>query len=298
MAKENQTETAPEAELLEPITLGFDVRNPGETLETVIKGARLADPRHFGPDGREYVALPDDFHLHELEDRAELPPWQKQRVIVDDRASLSAYANRFSDERSIIIADYDALTISARLDWNHDNQSNDVGKPGPNEHSVTLKLRPSEEFSRWDAFVKAKFQDQETFARFLEENSSDVLHPDPATLIEISRDFEATVGQTYKTSTRLDNGDRKIFFETENRASNGVTVPKKITLHIPFYNGEEPSDLEALFRWRPSGGGAVVFALEWHRVEYARRARFTAIAYTASEETGLPVFIGREAPAA
>lgn len=280
-------------DLLEPITLGFDVRNPGETLETVIKGARLADPRHIGPDDRAYLALPDGFKLVELTDRAQLPPWQKQAVIVDDRASLSSYANRFSDERSIIIADYDALTISARLDWHHDNQSIHFSNPGPNDHNVTLKLRPSEEFSRWDAFVKEGFHHQEAFARFLEENSSDVHLPDPATLIEISRDFEATVGQTYKSSTRLQNGDRKIFFETDNRATNDVIVPEKITLQIPFYNGEQPSNIEAKFRWRPSGG-AVVFALEWHRVEYHRRAHFSQIAYTAAEETGLPVFIGRE----
>lgn len=297
MAKENPTASLPDEDLLSQITLGFDVRNPGETLETVIKAARMADPRHIGPDGRAYMLVPDGFSLIEMADRAQLPPWQKQRVIVDDRASLSAYANRFSDGRSIIIADYDALTISARLDWHHDNQSVDTCKPGPNDHNVTLKLRPSEEFSRWDAFVQKGFHNQDEFARFLEENSGDVFAPDPATLIEISRDFEATVGQTYKSSTRLENGDRKIFFETESRATNDVVVPKKITLSIPFYNGEQPSNLEALFRWRPHGG-AVVFALEWHRVEYARRAHFTAIAYTAAEETGLPVFIGREAKTA
>lgn len=239
------------------------------------------------------MALPGDFKLHELVDPGRLHPFTRQRVTVDDRASLSAYANRFSDAPSIIIADYDALTISARLDWHPHNQEASHPLPGPNEHSVTLKLRPSEEFTRWDKFVKAGFHDQETFARFLEENSANVHSPDPATMIEISKDFEATSGQTFKSSTRLDNGDRKIIFETDTRATNDTVVPKKITLRIPFYNGELPSDLEAHFRWRPAGG-AVMFALEWYRVEYHRLAHFTAIAYAAAEETGLPVFVGRE----
>lgn len=272
----------------------LDVCSPGETLETVLKAARIADPRHTGPDGSQYLALPEGFRLHELVDDRRLTPWPHQRVTVDARASLSAYANRFSDDRSIIIADYDALTISARLDFHHHNQDPSEVRSGPDAHSVTLKLRPSEEFTRWDTFVKAKFVEQETFARFLEENSADVLQPDPATLIEISRDFEATVGQTYKTSTRLDNGDRRIIFQSETNATNDVVVPKKITLRIPFYNGEEPSDIEAHFRWRGTSGGAVVFALEWHRVEYHRRAHFNAIAFTAAEETGLPVFLGRQ----
>lgn len=267
---------------------------PGETLEAVLKAARIADPHHTGPDGRQYLALPVGFMMHELADKLDLGQWPRQRVTVDDRASLSNYANRFSDRRSIIVADYDALTISARLDWHHDNQDPNPGKPGPDAHSVTLKLRPSEEFVRWNAFVREGFVDQETLARFLEENSADVLRPDPATLIEISRDFEATVGQTYKSSTRLDNGDRRIVFQNESRATNDVTVPQKITLQIPFYNGEAPDDIDAHFRWRGTPGGAVMFALEWHRVEYHRRTHFNAIAMMAAEETGLPVFLGRQ----
>lgn len=291
-------EPAPHPHLINQVieaSAPFDVVDPGETLETVLKAARLADPRHTGPDGRQYLALPADFKLHEIADERRRHPWPIQRMTVDDRNSLTSYANRFSDSRSVIIADYDALTISARLDWHHHNQDGDQrGESGTEAHSVTLKLRPSEEFTRWDTFVKAKFVDQETFARFLEENSTDVLRPDPATLIEIARDFEATVGQTYKTSTRLDNGDRRIVFESETRATNDVVIPQKITLRIPFYNGEEPSDIEAHFRWRGTGGGSVVFALEWHRVEYHRRAHFNAIAFTAAEETGLPVFLGRQ----
>lgn len=282
---------APQAELLAST---IDVCSPGETLETVMKAARLAEPRHIGPDGRHYLVLPDGFSLKELVDEGRTWPWERARVTVDDRNSLSSYANRFSDDRSIIIADYDALTISARLDWHRNNQDPDEGRTGPDAHSVTLKLRPSEEFTRWSAFVKAGFVDQETFARFLEENSADVLHPDPATLIEISRDFEATVGQTYKTSTRLDNGDRRIVFQSESNATSDVVVPKKITLRIPFYNGEMPSDIDAHFRWRGASGGSVLFALEWHRVEYHRRAHFNAIAFNAAEETRLPVFLGRQ----
>jgi len=267
--------------------------NPKDTFDAAMKAALLADPIKIGPDGRVYALTPNDFALRELKDDADLGPFVRQKITVDDRASLSSYANRFKGGSSIIIADYDALTISVRLDWHPGNEMEGHGDPAPNEHNVTLRLRPSEEFSRWDKFVKDGFHDQETFARFLEENSCDVLQPDPATLIEISRDFEATVGQTYKSSTRLDNGDRRLIFDTESRATNDVVIPQQITLSMPFYNGEEPSNIVAKFRWRPSNV-AVLFALEWHRVEYHRRAHFNAIAFSAAEETGLPVYIGRQ----
>ena len=154
-------------------------------------------------------------------------------------------------------------------------------------------LRKSEEFQRWDEFEGA-LRDQADFARFLEENSSDIYAPDPATMIEISRDFEATVGQTYKSAIRLDNGDRRMVFESDTKVANDVIIPEKFTLSIPIYNGEEPDLLTCLFRWRAAGGGAVKLAFQWHRVEYQRRAHFALIARTAAEETGLPVYMGRQ----
>jgi len=266
---------------------------PGEALETVLAAARLADPVITADDGRQHVILPKDFKLAELPDQGLLPPWVQSRVTVDDRSSLVAYANRHSTENSALIADFDKGTISARLDWHPHNAHANHGYAAPDRHSVTLKLRWSEEFSRWNAMA-GKFQPQDEFARFLEENAGDVGFPEAATMIEISRDFEATVGQTYKSSVRLDNGDRRLVFESDTKAQNGVVIPQKFTLSIPIYNGEEPDVLTCLFRWRAAGGGAVMLGFEWHRVEYQRRAHFAQIAYAAAEETGLPVYMGRQ----
>lgn len=178
------------------------------------------------------------------------------------------------------------------MDWHEHNQAGLFPAVGHNAHAVTLALRPSEEFARWDE-MEGKIVPQAEFARFLEENSVDVGFPEAATMVEISRDFEATVGQVYKSSTRLENGDRKLNFETETKVQNGVVIPEKFTLSIPIYNGEQPEPLTCLFRWRALGGGVVGLGFQWHRVEYQRRAHFAQIATTASEETGLPVYFGR-----
>lgn len=266
--------------------------DPAAVLATVIDAARLASPVVHGPDGRQYAVIPRNHDLRELANPAILPPWPHQRVTVDDRASLVAYANRFSDPRSVLLADYDAGTISARLDWHSDNRGGEAG-PGPDKHSVTLKLRASEEFARWDGF-EGQMHNQDEFAHFLEENAADVAEPEAAVMIEISRDFEATVGQTYKSSVRLDNGDRRMVFESETKAMNGIVVPQKFRLSIPVYQGERPELLTCLFRWRAAGGGKVQLGFEWHRVEYLRQAHFAAIAFQVAEDTGLPVFIGRQ----
>lgn len=275
---------------------------PLAALDAAIEGARIANPV-IEANGETFVIKPRGMTLEKVPNPFGLPPYIQQRVTVDNRASLSDYANRFRDGRSIIIADFDALTIAAHLDWHWPQRATSKDgdtiemATGPeadaNSHTVTLRLRPSEEFTRWNDMA-GTMHDQETFARFLEENAVDVADPAAAEMIELSRDFEATVGQSYKSSVRLENGDRRLVFESESKALNDVVIPTKFILNIPIYNGEEPEHLTALFRWKATGG-AVQLGFFWHRVEYQRRAKFQEIADTAAKETGLPVYIGRTA---
>lgn len=267
---------------------------PENALNAAIKAARIASPVIEGPHGARHILVPEGFRLEAAHDPHALPPHIiKTAVVVDQRASLSAYVNRFSDERSILIADYDSGSIKAVLDWHYDNglEEAEVLEPQPREHTCTLKLRPSEEFKRW-AEMENTFHGQAEFAAFLEENAVDVIDPEPAILIEISRDLEGTQGVTFKSSTRLENGDRSFVYETETRAKGDIKVPSEFVLSIPLYDGEQPVELRCAFRWRISSG-QLQMGFIWRRVEYQRRAHFTQIATAAAEETGRPVFFGR-----
>lgn len=270
---------------------------PGETFETVLAAASLTRPLVEGKDGALHVLMPKGFALQALPDATTKSPWPKARLTVDDRQSLIDYANRYSlAGHSVLIADFDAGAITARLDWHPDNdaENTDFGTAGADAHSVTLLLRLSEEFARWNA-IEGTMLPQEDFALFLEENAVDISEPAATTMIEISRDFQATVGQTYDSAIRLDNGDRRLSFKNETNVTSGIIIPQKFVLNIPIYNGEEPDELTALFRWRPNGKGSVNLGFAWHRVEYQRRAHFQQIAFAAAEQTGLPVFMGRKA---
>lgn len=270
--------------------------HPESALDAAIKAARLASPVIEGLNGQRHILVPAGFSLQAAHDPHAMPPHiVKTHVVVDQRASLSAYVNRFSDARSVLLADYDAGTIRAVMDWHADNSGMDYEPlgPSPREHSCTLKLRPSEEFKRW-AEMENKFHDQAEFACFLEENAVDVVDPEPAVLIEISRDLEGTQGVTFKSSTRLENGDRSFTYETETRAKGDIKVPREFALEIPLYDGEAPVRLRCAFRWRINAG-SLEMGFVWRRVEYQRRAHFHQIAAQAAEETGRPVFFGRVA---
>lgn len=205
---------------------------------------------------------------------------------------MTSYANRFSAaNQSIILADYDTGRIACHLDWHRANDADKGIAARHDRHVATLVMRPSEEFARWDAF-EGKLHSQAEFARFIEENSVDVLQPDQATLIEISRDLEATSEQSFKAKTRLQNGDRVFVHSEETRVQGEITIPSRITLEIPLYHGEEPTQVEALFRYRATPAG-LQLAIQWHRVEYKRQATFREVAHACAEDTGLPLHFGK-----
>jgi uncharacterized protein YfdQ (DUF2303 family) len=256
-------------------------------LDAAIVAAARVDPVIAGPNGQRHAIVPDGFTLAELKDPYALSPWPVQAVIVDNRASLSAYVNRFSDPRTVLIADIDAGTISARIDY-HEAEG---GLSGPCRHSCTLKMRDSEEFRRWNA-IAGKLKPQADFAAFLEENACDVIDPEPAVLIEISRDLEAVQNVSFRASNRLENGDRAFVYETETKTKGEVRIPREFTLQIPLYDGEEPVQITCAFRYRIEAGG-LLLGFEWRRVEYQRRAVFGQVATQASEDTGAPVYFGR-----
>lgn len=268
-----------------------DHRRTASLDELILAGAR-ARPIFDTSGGQQHALVPTGYALQRIDDPTRTPDFAAAAVEVDDCASLVAYATRFRTRRSVLIADIDALAITAHLDW-HPSNLEDVlpHEGGRDAHRVTLKLRPSEELTRWKS-MEGKLHEQDEFARFLEENAADVLMPDAATMIELSRDFEATSGQVYKSSVRLDNGDRQLRFETETRAANDVVIPAEFQLLIPLYNGEEPQTLRALFRWR-AHDGAVRLGFQWHRLAYVMQAQFNLIATRTAEETGLTVFHGR-----
>ena len=266
-----------------------DANLPKNTLETGLLAAALANPTITHDDGRKHVLVPQGYHLQDVSDPNRLPPHIKQKLTADDRNSLTSYANRFSNDRSIIVADYDAGKIATHLDWHADNE-HDL-EPQHSTHSVTLVLRDSEEYRRWST-MENELHTQQEFAVFIEENVADVIDPDSSTLLEICRELEATQGATFKSGTRLDNGDRSFTYENETHVKSQMVVPTEIKLAIPLYQGEEPTTISAKFRFRVRPDG-LFLGFNWHRVEYQRQAKFTEMATLAADETGLPVFFGR-----
>ncbi|WP_421792792.1 DUF2303 family protein [Hyphobacterium sp.] len=268
--------------------------NSQRLLESVLSGAYHADRTLEARDGRRYAFVPDNFTLEEVADEHWLPNRIEQRITLDERESMAEYVKRFKSADSVLIADFDQHTILAVLDYHHSTDGDlESLETLANyaDHRAAFVLRPSEEFTRWDK-AEGELMKQAHFARFLEENSVDIVHPESGEILDVARDLEAVKSTGYKSSTRLENGDRTFSYESETKEKGSVTVPTKFTLSIPLYQGEPPIELECLLRWRAESDG-IYFGFEWKRVEYLRIAHFREIATSLFEETGAPVFYGR-----
>lgn len=268
-----------------------DTFDPRSALDAAIDAARMAQPTFGTEDGRQFAFVPDSYGLKDISDPLRLPARARHIVTLDDRGSMTAYVNRFQRGETVLIADFTALTISAVIDFHLDNEVAPEGAAGACDFRADFKLLPSEEFLRWDA-MQGKMHPQAEFAEFLDENACDIADPDPATMVEISRELEATIGAVFKSAVAPESGDRKFQYETETKTKGDVIVPRRFSLSIPLYNGEGPEILEARFRFRAMPDG-LLLGFVWHRVEYQRRAFFNAIATQIAEDTGCPVFAGR-----
>lgn len=268
----------------------IDTNWPGHALDAAIDAAWRSDPLIDGPDGMRHVALPESYRLHDVSDPHRLPPYAIGISEVDDRASMVAFVNRFRSERSVIFADYDKLAVHAALDW-HSASGDAYPTPGARRHSVSLVLRPSEEFVRWNKF-EGELHSQAEFASFLEENAEDIVDPEPAVMIEISRDLEAVQGVNFKSSTRLESGDRAFVYESETHVKGELRVPRNFTLGIPLFLGEEPVSVRCAMRWKVTPQG-LLLGFHWRRVEYQRQGQFRELATLIADDTGCPVFFGR-----
>ncbi|MDJ0922095.1 MAG: DUF2303 family protein [Henriciella sp.] len=269
-----------------------------------------------GADG-EFAVLPNGT-LKRIggETQAKSPP---EFIIADVKLktinALHEYVNRFKTTATAIFADVDARHIEAVIDY-HDSgrvhakpvtrdaqgekvvnydmdlvpSENTVMLPDRCRHRASVRMSYSEEFEEWDA-IEGEWHDQIDFLKFLEQNATDVLSPTPSSLLEMVTDFAAIEDVEFKSSTRLQNGDRELMYRKESVPKGTITIPNELSFNMPIYFGEEPQQFKALFRYRINAG-SLSLRIDWHRIKQAKLKGFSAACERLLERTGVYVFAG------
>jgi hypothetical protein len=248
-------------------------------------------------DGREFIVSPDGYGLTDVSVRA-VPDRIIARRSFADGDSLAAYVRRFADSSSLLVADIgqpnmgSGPKIAVALDY-HPSATNVASSPPPVgavDHIAVWAMDHSEELKAWAKF-EGKLHPQEDFIRFLEENAMDIVSPEPAKLLDLCRDFEAIKTVNFKSSKRLQNGDREFVYSETTGTADRIAVPEKIKLRIPLFYGEQAHDVDLLFRYRMKEGG-LSLGYEFHRMKPVLDAAFRSAAVRVAESAGLPAHFG------
>lgn len=184
------------------------------------------------------------------------PEFIHRSVVVRDVDSLIDYLARNTEGEDIVEpeygfgagelelwADIDQRRITAILDGNN----------GLREHTATLQLRLSREWTEWAA-VDGKLLKQAEFAQFLEDHISTIGHPAGGILLDVAQTLQATTSTQFKQQAILANGQRQFRWEetVEARAgqSGELQIPNELVLVLRPFQGSDPVQITARFRFQ------------------------------------------------
>lgn len=243
------------------------------------------------PQGLQKQEVTDEHGLHKA-----LPRYISQGVIVQTVDSLVAYVLRFQNDDTTLFANIEQNSITAAIDY-HKSADDGKGKVPAQlaqyvAHQAKMQLPFSQEWKLWTG-ISGKLMPQLEFARFIEENGTDVAAPAGAELLEAVRDLQAhrKVNFTKAVRTASDNENFEYTDETEARTKGGFEIPAKFLLKIPVYFGEPPVSVYGFLRWKLDDG-VLQLGIALHRAENVRQAVFKEIVTSIEERTSAHVVFG------
>jgi uncharacterized protein YfdQ (DUF2303 family) len=265
------------------------MKDSNETINDVqtaiAAGAALGDPHQIESKGL-YAVIPHGYRLESLEPFQDRPARVRQEIRLMECDSFIEYIKQFRTPATRIFFNAETETFTAILDYHAE-------APGWCDHEAAYECQRTEEFKTWLASNR-KQMDQVAFARFLEENLSDIVEPAGAELLEIALTLQAKKEVNFSSGVRLSSGQVQFTYDEivrGNSSRNTLAVPEQFTLGIPIHVGGPAYRIPVRLRWRLTEG-KVVF---WYEV--VRPHKFIAdalaqIRIQIAEDTGISVLAG------
>lgn len=256
-------------------------------VEPIINVAREAERLRGNinktEDGRQFI-INEAGNVIFLTSRKEDPQFIAGQVQFHEGNSLAEYAKKYAGPASIFIADIVTNCVMVKLDYH------EPGKPSHNVHTAFWPMPVSEEFRIWSA-LNGKWLSQDQFLQHLEENFSEIVNPAPTAILDLVRDFQAVKTTVFRQATNRGNGDRVFQYTEDSQVKGEIVIPKKITLEMPIYRGEQPVRFDAFFRTKITDGG-LMLQYEFHRIEPIKQAAFRLAVTRVAEAAGMVPLYG------
>lgn len=222
------------------------LENMNNVREALAAGASLGAPKaHDGKIG-QFAVIPKDYQLHNLEKYALKPDRKRGTVVMHDADSFIHYFNKHATECAEIYAQIDPPKFVGVLN-DHTKES-----AGWKDHKAIYDCPFSVEWIEWQKYDKEAMS-QANFADFIERNLPDIVEPDGADMLEISRSLQAKKKVNFSSGIRLSNGQQELTYEEEisgTSAKGKLQIPETFKIGIAVLEGGDPYSVEARLRYR------------------------------------------------
>jgi uncharacterized protein YfdQ (DUF2303 family) len=257
---------------------------PNDWATAFNAGAALSERKEFEINETPAVLIPDGYKVQTFEEHRERPIRIERCVATHTARAFVKYVKRFWDDGTMVFADGSKATFTAVIDY---HRSADV--PDWCRHSVTYACPTSRE---WDAWMKSsgKVMTQAQFAEFIEDNLVDIVQPVGAEMLEVAKTLDARTSVRFKSGIRLDNGETQLVYEEMIDGAAGakgqIKIPQTIKLALRVFQGEDPYEVEARFKYRIKEGALTMWQ-ELVRPERITEDAFRGILERIAEELDL-----------
>lgn len=201
----------------------------GEIIQTEIGGNKVA-------------MVPDGFRMEILDDLGDDPKRPQEHISVWRGESFVDYWDRFSTDSSICFADLERLSLHAVIDYHGADLA------GHCEHNVRFSPRASIGWKFWKE-LSGQWMEQRSFQRILEERASDITEPSGGDLLDLVANLDATMKVSAGNVERLSDGRRKISYTKQNQIAGNVTIPSRVVIAVPVFEGGDNYEIELMLRW-------------------------------------------------
>lgn len=220
-----------------------------------------------------------DEAVQSLEDLMAKPSRIRAHQVFRTVDSFCAYVSTFKSDNSLLLRSGDGLICD--LDYHAPDA------PDNCDHRCSFNPSKSLEWQTW-ARKNGCSMEQIEFARFIEENSIDIADPAPATMMEVSHSLTASKKGEFVSDQRLSNGTIQLKYveETKGQTKSGIEIPEKFTIRVPIFEGDQPVDIECLFRYRVREGKLTLW-YDMHRKARCEETRLLELMRLASDKLEL-----------
>lgn len=241
-----------------------------------------------------------------LEKYQPAPSRKRASVGVSETASFIDYVNRHKQPGQTHLfgqANENGGSVTAIIDyhginWNAESSALTGAGPAWGEHQATLTLVPSPEWVRW-VQKNGHYTTQEQFAEFIEDNLTDIIQPDAATILEMAQGLQGKKTVQFKSGKNLKDGTIKLEYVetidvtgTASRRDDAMQVPNKFTLYLVPFVGALGVSIEARLRFRIGQNGALTFAYILDRPYKVIETAFQLARTEIEEKTAIKVVLG------